>query len=82
MGTDWAPFLANLFLFAYKYNWFSKLFDKRDVFGFLVVNYPELSSGNIPNQQSYGVFVSGFRRNKLRHVFEKFASNYYELLIK
>ena len=24
----------------------------------------------------------GFRLNKLRHVYEKFASNYYELLVK
>ena len=35
----------------------SKLFDKRDAFGFSIVNYPDLS-GNIPNKQSYGVFVS------------------------
>ena len=176
MGTDCAPFLANLFLFAYEYKWLtkkfkakefddlkkfnicfryiddllcinndqfmdevmtkiypkelkltsddavlqshyldldleirngqihSKLFDKRDAFGFSIVNYPDLS-GNIPNKQSYGVFVSqlirysgccmsvadlisrtkilvqklnqqGFRLNKLRHVFEKFVSNY------
>ena len=129
MGTDCAPFLANLFLFAYEYKWLtkkfkakefddlkkfnicfryiddllcinndqfmdevmteiypeelkltsddavlqshyldldleirngqihSKLFDKRDAFGFSIVNYPDLS-GNIPNKQSYGVFVS------------------------
>ena len=24
MGTDWAPFLANLFLFSYEYQWMSK----------------------------------------------------------
>ena len=35
----------------------SKLFDKRDAFGFSIVNYPDLS-GNIPAKQSYGVFVS------------------------
>ena len=35
----------------------SKLFDKRDAFGFSIVNYPDLS-GNIPVKQSYGVFVS------------------------
>ena len=29
----------------------SKLFDKRDAFGFSIVNYPDLS-GNIPNKQS------------------------------
>ena len=129
MGTDCAPFLANLFLFAYEFKWLlnkfkkkeydslnkflycfryiddllcinndqlmddikseiypeelsltsddavlqthyldldleirnnkihSKLFDKRDAFGFSIVNFPDLS-GNIPNKQSYGVFVS------------------------
>jgi len=35
----------------------SKLFDKRDAFGFSIINFPDLS-GNIPNKQSYGVFVS------------------------
>ena len=35
----------------------SKLFDKRDAFGFSIVNFPNLS-GNIPKKQSYGVFVS------------------------
>ena len=88
----------------------SKLFDKRDAFGFSIVNYPDLS-GNVPAKQSYGVFVSqliryarccmsakdfihrtkilirkltsqGFKANKLRHVFGKFAANYYELLFK
>ena len=34
-----------------------KLFDKRDAFGFRMVNFPNLS-GNIPTKQSYGVFVS------------------------
>ena len=34
-----------------------KLVDKRDAFGFSIVNFPDLS-GNIPNKQSYGVFVS------------------------
>jgi hypothetical protein len=129
MGTDCAPFLANLFLFAYEFKWLtknfeeknfdilkkfnvcfryiddllcinnhqlmdevmtniypeelslttdkailqchyldlnleiidgkihSKLYDKRDDFGFKIVNFPDLS-GNIPNKESYGVFVS------------------------
>ena len=35
----------------------SKLYDKRDAFGFSIVNYPYLS-GNIPTKESYGVFVS------------------------
>ena len=35
----------------------TSLFDKRDAFGFQVVNFPDLT-GNIPMKQSYGVFVS------------------------
>ena len=34
-----------------------RLFDKRDNFGFEIVNFPDLS-GNIPTSQSYGVFIS------------------------
>ena len=34
-----------------------KLYDKRDAFGFTIVNFPDLS-GNIPQNQSYGVVVS------------------------
>ena len=34
-----------------------QLFDKRDKFGFAIVNFPDLS-GNIPTSQSYGVFIS------------------------
>lgn len=129
MGTDCAPFLANLFLYSYEYNWLKdkqkekkfdflkkfkycfrylddllcinndqtmdsimqdiypqelklesdygitkthyldldleivngkidyKLYDKRDTFGFSIVNFPNLS-GNIPKKESYGVFIS------------------------
>ena len=34
-----------------------KLYDKRDNFGFTIVNFPNLS-GNIPTAQSYGIFIS------------------------
>ena len=34
-----------------------RLFDKRDNFKFSIVNFPNLS-GNIPTNQSYGVFIS------------------------
>ena len=129
MGTDCAPFLANLYVYSYEYQWLVKkyenkefdilrkfnycfryiddllcinndqfmdsvmkeiypkelsltsdnavlkahyldldldivhdkieykLFDRSDAFGFSIVNFPDLS-GNIPNKQSYGVFVS------------------------
>ena len=35
----------------------TSLFDKRGTFGFAIANFPDLS-GNIPQKQSYGVFVS------------------------
>jgi hypothetical protein len=35
----------------------TSLFDKRDTFGFTIVNFPDLS-GNIPARSSYGVFTS------------------------
>jgi len=129
MGTDCAPFLANLFLYSYEREWMDtmvkekrfdilnrfrfcsryiddllcinndqlmdsymtkiypselsltsdnatshsnyldlkleirngkihySLFDKRDAFDFVIVNFPDLS-GNIPARQSYGVFTS------------------------
>ncbi len=182
MGTDCAPFLANLFLYAFESKWLSakfdnkefdilkkfnncfryiddllcidndelmgefmteiyppelaltsdnavlkanyldlgleikngrihhKLFDKRDAFGFRIVNFPDLS-GNIPEKQSYGVFTSqlirysrccemvvdfidrtkilvdrltkqGFKRHRLKRVFDQFTINYYELVFK
>jgi len=31
MGTDCAPFLANLFLFAYEYKWLLNKFEKKDM---------------------------------------------------
>jgi len=34
-----------------------RLYDKRDKFGFSIVNFPDLT-GNIPTGQSYGVFIS------------------------
>ena len=87
-----------------------KLFDKRDSFGFPIIDFPDLS-GNIPTKQSYGVFVSqliryarccqhlqdfsartktlvkrlvnqGLKKHVLKRVFEKFASDHYELLFK
>ena len=33
------------------------LYDKRDAFGFKIINFPNLS-GNIPAKQSYGIFAS------------------------
>ncbi len=35
---------------------YTKIYDKRDIFNFPVVNFPILS-GNIPLTSSYGVFI-------------------------
>ena len=42
----------------------TSLFDKRDTFGFAIVNFPDLS-GKISQKQSYGVFVSQLIRYML-----------------
>ena len=46
----------------------TKLFDKRDAFGFTIVNYPDLS-GNIPKRTSYGVFISQLLRFAIACMF-------------
>ena len=52
----------------------TSLFDKRDAFGFKIVNFPYLT-GNIPNKQSYGVFVSQLvRYARCCQDFEDFRS--------
>ena len=52
----------------------TSLFDKRDAFGFEIVNFPFLT-GNIPNKQSYGVFVSQLvRYARCCQDFEDFRS--------
>lgn len=48
-----------------------QLYDKRDKFGFTIVNFPDLS-GNIPTGQSYGVFISQLVR--YARCCQKFAS--------
>ena len=35
----------------------SGIFDKRDNFGFIIVNFPHLCS-NIPTKPAYGVYIS------------------------
>ena len=52
----------------------TSLFDKRDAFGFKIVNFPYLT-GNIPTKQSYGVFVSQLvRYARCCQDFEDFQS--------
>ena len=47
----------DLTISVYRGNYRCSSYDKRNDFGFKVVNYPNLN-GNIPKAQSYGIFVS------------------------
>ena len=52
-----------------------KTFDKRETFGFEIINYPDLS-GNIPRQPAYGIFSSQIIRyvrncNKYEDIVER-----------
>ena len=40
----------------------SKLFDKRDHFGFNVINFPCMTYSNIPSIPSYGIYLSQILR--------------------
>ncbi len=47
----------DLTISIYRGKFYVKLYDKRDDYDFEVINYPFLD-GNIPKNQSYGVFIS------------------------
>ena len=71
----------------------TSVYDKRDDFGFPIVNFPWLS-GDVPRLPSYGIYISqlvrfarcctsvGYRYHKLRKTFRKFFRSYSELLSK
>ena len=52
----------------------SKLYDKRDAFGFHIVNFPFMSS-NIPSAPAYGVYASQLIR------YARCCSNYSDFLL-
>ena len=54
---------------------FYKLYDKRDAFGFHIVNFPFMSS-NIPSAPAYGVYASQLVR------YARCCSNYSDFLIR
>ena len=56
-STSVASYLDLLFIRDKSNNITTKLFDKRDTFGFLIVNFPLMSS-NIPSAPAYGVYAS------------------------
>ena len=56
-STSVASYLDLLFIRDNSNNITTKLYDKRDTFGFHIVNFPFMSS-NIPSAPSYGVYAS------------------------
>ena len=56
-STSVASYLDQLFTKDENNNITTKLYDKRDAFGFHIVNFPFMSS-NIPSASAYGVYVS------------------------
>ena len=72
--TSVASYLDLLFTQDKSNNITTKLYDKRDAFGFHVVNFPFMSS-NIPSAPAYGVYVSLL----IRHTH--CCSNYSDFLL-
>ena len=56
-STSIASYLDLLFIQDKSNNITTKLYDKRDAFGFHIVNFPFMSS-NIPSAPAYGVYAS------------------------
>ena len=55
------------------------IFDKRDNFGFNIVNFPHLCS-NIPTKPAYGVYISQLIRiGRICDSFKDFADRHYKL---
>ena len=72
-STSVASYLDLLFIRDNSNNITTKLYDKRDTFGFHIVNFPFMSS-NIPSAPAYGVYASQLIR------YARCCSNYSDLL--
>ena len=72
--TSIASYLNLLFIRDKSNNITTKLYDKRDAFGFHIVNFPFMSS-NIPSAPAYGVYAS-----QLIH-YARCCSNYSDFLL-
>ena len=70
-----ASYLDLLFIRDKNNNITTKLYDKRDVFGFHIVNFPSMSS-NIPSAPAYGVYASQLIR------YARCCSNYSDFLLR
>ena len=73
--TSIASYLDLLFIRDKSHNITTKLYDKRDAFGFHIVNFPFMSS-NIPSAPAYGVYASQLTR------YARCCSNYSDLLLR
>ena len=74
-STSVASYLDLLFTRDRSNNITTKLYDKRDAFGFHIVNFPFMSS-NIPSASAYGVYVSQLVR------YARCCSSYSDFLIR
>ena len=74
-STSVASYLDLLFTRDRSNNITIKLYDKRDAFGFHIVNFPFMSS-NIPSAPAYGVYASHLVR------YARCCSNYSDFLIR
>ena len=72
-STSVASYLDLLFIRDNSNNITTKLYDKRDTFGFHIVNFPFMSS-NIPSASAYGVYASQLIR------YARCCSNYSDFL--
>ena len=74
-STSVASYLDLLFTLDRSNNITTKLYDKRDAFGFHIVNFPFMSS-NIPSASAYGVYASQLVR------YARCCSSYSDFLIR
>ena len=74
-STSIASYLNLLFIRDKSNNITTKLYDKRDAFGFHIVNFPFMSS-NIPSAPAYGVYASKLIR------YARCCSNYSDFLLR
>ena len=73
-STSIASYLDLLFIRDKSNNITTKFYDKRDRFGFHIVNFPFMSS-NIPSAPAYGVYTSQLIR------YARCCSNYSDFLL-
>ena len=74
-STSIASYLDLLFIRDKSNNITTKLYDKRDAFGFHILNLPFMSS-NIPSAPAYGVYASQLIR------YARCCSNYSDFLLR